>query len=97
MPVCDTVREAVEATVADATVIYVPPPFAGEAIIAEHYGASVDRVAMARNFAASEHNRAVGIRGHRLTARGIDAGDPLDENVALRIELHISHGEYPSS
>lgn len=32
-PVFDTVAEAVEATGADCTVIYVPPPFAGEAII----------------------------------------------------------------
>ena len=33
VPVFDSVREAVGATDADATVIYVPPPFAGEAII----------------------------------------------------------------
>lgn len=33
VPVFDTVAEAVEATGADASVIYVPPPFAGEAII----------------------------------------------------------------
>lgn len=32
-PVWDGMREAVEATDADATVIYVPPPFAGEAIM----------------------------------------------------------------
>ena len=32
-PVFDTVRDAVEKTGADATVIYVPPPFAGEAIL----------------------------------------------------------------
>ncbi|MCA9321426.1 MAG: succinate--CoA ligase subunit alpha [Planctomycetes bacterium] len=32
-PVFDTVREAVEATGANASVVYVPPPFAGEAII----------------------------------------------------------------
>jgi len=32
-PVFDTVREAVEATGANASVIYVPPPFAGSAII----------------------------------------------------------------
>ncbi len=32
-PVFDTVREAVEATGADASVVYVPPPFAAEAII----------------------------------------------------------------
>ena len=33
LPVFDTVRDAVEKTGADATVIYVPPPFAGEAIL----------------------------------------------------------------
>lgn len=33
LPVFDTVHEAYEATQADATVIYVPPPFAGDAIM----------------------------------------------------------------
>ncbi len=33
LPVFDTVAEAVEKTGADASVIYVPPPFAGEAIL----------------------------------------------------------------
>ena len=33
LPVFDTVRDAVEKTGADASVIYVPPPFAGEAIL----------------------------------------------------------------
>lgn len=32
-PVWDSMREAIAATDADATVIYVPPPFAGEAIM----------------------------------------------------------------
>jgi succinyl-CoA synthetase alpha subunit len=33
LPIFDTVRHAVDATGADASVIYVPPPFAAEAII----------------------------------------------------------------
>src|SRR6201991_2417661 len=33
LPVFDTVREAKEATGCDATVIYVPPPFAADAIL----------------------------------------------------------------
>ena len=33
LPVYDTVEEAVEATGADASVIYVPPPFAADAIL----------------------------------------------------------------
>jgi succinyl-CoA synthetase, alpha subunit len=33
LPVFDTVREAREATGADASVIYVPPPYAGDAIL----------------------------------------------------------------
>ncbi|MDE1938906.1 MAG: succinate--CoA ligase subunit alpha [Alphaproteobacteria bacterium] len=33
LPVFDTVRQAKEATGCDATVIYVPPPFAGDAIL----------------------------------------------------------------
>jgi len=33
LPVFDTVHEAVAATAADATVIYVPPPFAADAIL----------------------------------------------------------------
>jgi succinyl-CoA synthetase alpha subunit len=33
LPVFDTVREAVEATRCDASVIYVPPPFAADAIL----------------------------------------------------------------
>jgi len=32
-PFCHSMREAIKATDADATVIYVPPPFAGEAIM----------------------------------------------------------------
>src|SRR3546814_20579327 len=34
LPVFDTVRDAVAATGADASVIYVPPPFAADAILA---------------------------------------------------------------
>ena len=33
LPVVNTVREAVDATGADASVIYVPPPFAADAIL----------------------------------------------------------------
>jgi succinyl-CoA synthetase alpha subunit len=33
LPVFDTVREAVDETDADASVVYVPPPFAGDAIL----------------------------------------------------------------
>ena len=33
LPVFDTVRQAKDATSADATVIYVPPPFAADAIL----------------------------------------------------------------
>ncbi|MBC8013541.1 MAG: succinate--CoA ligase subunit alpha, partial [Methyloceanibacter sp.] len=33
LPVFNTVREAVEATGADASVVYVPPPFAADAIL----------------------------------------------------------------
>ena len=33
LPMFDTVRQAVDATGANATVIYVPPPFAGDAIL----------------------------------------------------------------
>jgi succinyl-CoA synthetase alpha subunit len=33
LPVFDTVKEAIEATGADASAVYVPPPFAGDAIL----------------------------------------------------------------
>src|SRR3954463_1959869 len=33
LPIFDTVRQAVDATGADATMIFVPPPFAGDAIM----------------------------------------------------------------
>src|SRR5262245_54354678 len=33
LPIFDTVKQAVESTGADATMIFVPPPFAGDAIM----------------------------------------------------------------
>ena len=45
LPVFDTVREAKSATDCDASVIYVPPPFAADAILeVDRCGNSADRV-----------------------------------------------------
>ena len=70
LPVFDTVAQAVEATGANASVIYVPPPFAGDAILeAIDAGIELDRLHHRRHPGARHGQGQAGARGLEDPAR----------------------------
>ena len=79
LPVFDTVLQAVEATRPDATVIYVPPPFAADAIL-EAISAEVPLVI---RLTGTNEELAMKI----LTENGFTASRDMDDAVRRTVAL----------
>ena len=71
VPVFDTVAEAVTETGANTTMVFVPPPFAADAIL-EAYDAGIETIiTITEGIPAMDMARAVGyIRGHKHNGSG---------------------------
>ena len=86
VPVFDSMMEAISETDADATVIYVPPPFAGEAIMeaANAFDAEVDVVV--RHMTDLRCSNEVGVVDHDAVEEALING-PSRESSALRLSF----------
>src|SRR5436309_9986428 len=77
LPVFDTVKQAVQATGANATMIFVPPPFAGDAIMEAADAGIAVIVAITEGIPVIDMVRAVAyLKAHRPDARLIGPNCP---------------------
>ena len=92
LPVFDTVEEAVQATGANASVIYVPPPFAADAIL-EAIDAG-DPTGRLHNRRRTGHRHAEGKAGSRRLEHAARRPQLSGRDHPWRVQNRYSAGAY---